>query len=88
MTADPRAIAVLCSLRRKTRSTRSVAEVIGDDDKQDTANLLDSIAIDFQLVEQPLRGPWRLTEEGVAWCETHGMPVDPILYPSALQERP
>lgn len=79
----PRAIAALCAMRRMSRSRTSLREAIGDQSAQSTLDLLGDLR-SMGLVDNVGNGIWQLTTDGVAWCETNGMHVCPLIYPSAV----
>lgn len=74
----PRAVAALVALRRKPLSPVQLSHAIGDDSVPETRELLaamsdprDPAGATVRLVKQYVE----LTDDGVAWLETHGLSV-------------
>lgn len=71
-----RAVAAMCALRTGARAKASLRVAIGDTSTASTLDLLGDLR-DLGLVAMRGGGDWHLTWDGIAWCETQGMPVTP-----------
>ncbi len=70
----PRAVAALCALRTGPRDLQQIRRSIGDDAVRHTEELMRDVA-ELGLATGTRVG-WVLREDGRAWLETHGVPVE------------